>query len=71
MELPILHGKLFTDEPEPKPVPEPAGIPELLLALKNAPTPTIDSKGSLVPKIQTPVSAGKRIRIRRKPPRFR
>ena len=64
MELPILLGNLFTDEPEP----EPAAIRELLQALKGAPTPTVGTNGSLVPKIQTPVRAGKR--KLKKPHRF-
>ena len=67
MVLLILSGKIFTDEPEPE--LKPAAIRKLLRALKNAPTPTIDSNGSLVPKKQTHVRVGKR--ERRKPPRFR
>jgi len=45
------------------------GISDLMDTLEKAPTPTVGTNGSLVPKKQTPVRAGKR--IRRKPSRFR
>ena len=66
MELPILHGNLFTDETEPE--LEPAAIRKLLRALEKAPTPTVGTNGSLVPKIQTHGRVGKR--KLRKPHRF-